>query len=220
MRAYALATAGVLFLLSALGFAQGDKAEIIGPIKAESVSEPVRQSLENKGYRLTLADGTLTAEIWLRAGVATQPKKETAGVLYSPLKESELVGVIRFPEAATDFRGQPLAAGFYTLRYAWMPNDGNHMGAASNRDFLLLVPAGSDSDPKGVLDFQKLVALSRQASGTKHPAVLSMVAADNGTATAFTKDEEEHYVFSASLKLAGGGELPVAFVVKGVVQQQ
>lgn len=220
MRAYVLATAGALFFLSALGFAQGDKAEIIGPIKAGSVSEPMRQGLEGKGYRLILTDGTPIGEIWLRAELPAQPKKEAADVLYSQFSPSEFVGVIRLEANATDFRGQALAAGFYTMRYALMPNDGNHLGANPNRDFLVLVPAASDPDPQAVFEFSKLVGLSQQASSTKHPAILSLVDAGTATAPALTRDDADHFIFSTSMKLAGGSEMPVAWVVKGVVQQQ
>src|SRR5262249_2275917 len=129
-------------------------------------------------------------------------------------------GVIHFPDAASDFRGQTVAAGFYTLRYGLMPSDGNHLGAAPNRDFLLLIPSASDPDPSTKFEFQKLVALSRQASASKHPAVLSMAIPGESKTAALTRDEEDHYVFSGSVKLVGGTEMPIAFVVKGVVQQQ
>jgi len=41
-----------------------------------------------------------------------------------------------------------------------MPNDGNHLGAAPNRDFLLVVPAASDGDPSATFKFQELVTMS------------------------------------------------------------
>lgn len=206
--------------VSTLGFAQGDRADAIGATSDPSLSSALRQSLDAKGYRLVLADGSKIAEVWLRNQLPDQPKTETAGVLYSQFTDSELVGVIHFSEAASDFRGQAVAAGFYTLRYGLMPSDGNHLGAAPNRDFLLLIPAGSDTDPSSKFEFQKLVSLSRQASASKHPAVLSMVLPGESKTAALSRDEEEHYVFSGSVKLAGGAEIPIAFVVKGVVQQQ
>ena len=74
-------------------------------------------------------------------------RRSTEGVAYPNLAESTLIAVIHFPQAAADFRGHRIPAGFYTLRYAIMPNDGNHLGAAPNRDFLLVIPAESDTDP-------------------------------------------------------------------------
>jgi hypothetical protein len=210
----------VVVVLCAVCFAQGDRAESIGSVSDNAVGEAVRQSLDSKGYRLVLADGTQVGEVWLRRELPEAPKKESAGILYSQLSESELVGVIHFPEAATDFRGQAVAAGFYTLRYGLMPSDGNHLGAAPSRDFLLLIPSASDPDPSSKFDFQKLMSLSRQASASKHPAILSMVLPGEGKTAALSQDEEDHTVFSGSIKMSGGTEMPIAFVVKGVVQQQ
>ena len=219
VRTFLLAIA-VVVSISAVGLAQGDRAEAIGAASDATLSAAVRQSLEGKGYRLVLADGTQLAEVWLCSHLPEQAKKETAGVLYSQLTDSELVGVLHFSEAASDFRGQSVAAGFYTLRYGLMPSDGNHLGAAPNRDFLLLIPAGSDPDPSAKFEFQKLIVLSRQASASKHPAVLSMVQPGESKTAALSRDEEDHYVFSGSVKLSSGTEIPIAFVVKGVVQQQ
>ena len=129
------------------------------------------------------------------------------------------MGVIRFLQPAADFRGQRIPAGFYTLRYELIPNDGNHLGVAPNRDFLLLVPAASDADPKAQFKFEELVALSREATGTKHPGPLNLAQADGTvTAAAVSKDDQDHWIFSAPVKLASGDEIPIALVVKGKAQ--
>lgn len=218
MKAWALAALSVLCLFPTLALGQSEKVETIGPLQEAFASDAVRQSLESKGYRL-MADGAPIAEIWVRAEVPAQPKKEAEGVLYSQLNESEFVGVVHFPETATDFRGDSVAAGYYTLRYALMPNDGNHMGAAPSRDFLLLIPIKNDPDPKATFNFENLVALSRKATGIKHPGPLSLTQSAGGSSAALSKNEEGHSVFSFNLKVAGGWEMPVALVVKGVAQQ-
>ena len=96
-------------------------------------------------------------------------------MVYPQLAESTLVGVLHYPKGGSDYRGQTISAGFYTLRYELMPSDANHLGAAPNRDFLLLVPAASDADPNAVFKFPDLVALSEKATGTRHPGPLSLV---------------------------------------------
>ena len=48
---------------------------------------------------------------------------------------------------------------------------------------------------------------------------LNLTQADSGSSAALSKDEEGHSVFSFKLKVAGGWEMPVALVVKGVAQQ-
>ena len=214
-----LATIGVFLWLSAFGAAQSGKAESIGPLTDSAVPEAVRQTLDAKGYRLTLNDPKPACELWMRKSVPAQPNKDVEAVVYPQLAESTMVGVIHFAQAATDFRGHPIPAGFYTLRYELMPNDGNHLGAAPNRDFLLAIPAGSDSDPAATFKFQELVSMSAKTSGLKHPSPLSLVAADHAASPAVSKDDQDHWTFTASMKLASGEELPFALIVKGEAQQ-
>jgi len=209
----------VLLLHATLAMAQTGKVENLTTFGDTSVSSEVRKVLNSKGYRLYLDDGTAVCDLWLRKAIPATPKKDTPGAIYTQFPESALVGVISFSQAATDYRGQSIKAGTYTLRYALMPNDGNHLGVAPNRDFLLLVPAGSDSDPDKLYKFEELVNLSRSATTTHHPAPLSLTQADHGLAAAFVKDDEDHWIFSGGVKLAGGDELPMALVIKGTAPQ-
>jgi hypothetical protein len=209
----------LLVFLAPYSIAQNGKVESIGPLTDKAVPDGVRQVLDSKGYHVTLDDGSAACELWLRATVPAQPKKDVQGALYTRLAESTMVGVLHFPQASTDYRGQPISPGFYTLRYELIPDDGNHLGAAPNRDFLLLVPASSDTDPNAVLKFQELVNLSRKATGTKHPGPLNLVQAESGTAAAVSKDDQEHWTFSGGMKLSSGEEMPFALVVKGTGQQ-
>ena len=211
---------GLIFGLSLVCAAQNGKVETVGPLTDNTIPEGVRQALDSKGYRLTLDGGVPACELWVRKSVPAQTKKDVESVAYPQLAESVLVGVVHFPQAAADIRGQKIPAGFYTLRYALMPNDGNHLGAAPNRDFLLLIPAATDANPNAIFKFQELMALSGGATGTKHPGPLSLVAADSGvTAPSVSKDDQDHWIFSASMKLGSGEELPFALVVKGTAQQ-
>lgn len=209
-----------ILALSLVCFAQNGKVENVGPLTDTKVPEAVRQSLDAKGYRLLLDDGTPICEVWIRKNVPAQTRKEVESVAYPQLAESTLVGVLNFPQPASDYRGQRIPAGFYTLRYELIPNDGNHLGVAANRDFLLLVPAASDADPNATFKFAELVILSQKATGTKHPGPLSLVQPETGgKSPAVSKDDQDHWLFSASMKLTSGEELPLAFVVKGTAQQ-
>lgn len=207
-------------MLSSLSAAQSGKVEVLGPLTDTSVPEAVRQVLDSKGYRVLLADGTPVCELWIPKSTAAQPKNEAADVLYPEFAESALAGVLHFPKTGSDYRGQAIPAGFYTLRYELMPSDGNHLGAAPSRDFLLLVPALSDPDPRATFKFQDLVGMSRGATKTKHPGVLSLVQPSaGGPAPAVSKDDQDHWIFSAGMKLSAGGDLPFALVVRGTAQQ-
>jgi len=210
---------GSVLLLSLIGAAQNGKVENTGVLTDSAVPEAVRQSLEDKGYRVTLDDPKPACELWLRRGVPGQAKRDAEGLVYPQLAESTLVGVVHFPQTAADFRGQQVPAGFYTLRYALIPDDGNHLGVSPNRDFLLLIPAQSDPDPNATFPFRELVKMSAKTLGAKHPSPLSMTPVDKPSAGTVAKDDQDHWIFSAALKLASGDELPFATIIKGTAQQ-
>ena len=211
---------GFILVVSLLCAAQTGKVESVGPLTDNSVPEAVRQALDGKGYRLTLDGPTPACELWIRKSTPAQPKKDVESVAYPQLAESTLIAVIHFPEAAADFRGHPIPAGFYTLRYAIMPNDGNHLGAAPSRDFLLVIPAASDTDPGATFKSQELVTMSARTTGMKHPSPMSLAQTDSGPSTpTVSKDDQDHWIFSATMKLNSGAELPFALVVKGTAQQ-
>src|SRR5256885_12271604 len=52
--------------------------------------------------------------------------------------------MIRRPPRSTLF---PYTTLFRSLRYEMQPNDGDHLGTAPTRDFLLALPAANDPDP-------------------------------------------------------------------------
>ncbi len=197
--------------------AQAGKVEPIGPLTDAAVPEAVRQQLTSKGFRITLDEPTPSIEIWYRKEAPAKTASATA--VYDQLAPSALIGVLHFLRPSSDYRGQSIAAGFYTVRAELMPDDGNHLGVAPSRDFLLLVPPSADPGPEMTPNFLEVVALSRKASGTKHPAPLSLVPAEGGGAPAVTKDDEGHFIFTTSVHLSSGEDLPIALVVKGTAPQ-
>lgn len=209
-------TATILFLLliSSVSFA---KVEMIGAAPAGSFPEAITKTLESRGYRVALPDGSVICDVWFRAGVPAQSGHNVEGANYPELSPSEFIGIITFPKQVSDFRGQPIKPGSYTLRYELLPNDGNHMGVSPNRDFLLLSPATEDTDVAAQLNFDQLVALSAKSAGTAHPAAFSMVQPDGDTFPAIYKNEDGYYVFVLKMKTSTG-DLPVGLVVKGQAQ--
>ena len=212
--------AGCLILLVSLAAlaVDGGKVESIGALADQSAPEAVRKALAPNGYRITLADGSVACEVWFRATVPSG-KTDASGAVYTMLPEGALIGVITFPKAISDFRGQSIKAGTYSFRYEVHPTDGNHMGISPIRDFLLLVPVAADANPETNLKFEDLVKLSAKASGTNHPAALSLASPDaSAAAPSVTTDEHNHTIFAAKIKTAKG-EMPIAFIVKGVAEQ-
>jgi len=200
--------------------ANGGKVEVIGAFTDQSASESIRKALDSKGYRVTLEDGSALCDIWLRAGVPTQAKMDLPGVMLPEIAESTLIGVIVFPKAATDFRGQPVKPGAYTLRYSLHPTDGNHLGISVYRDFLLLLSVSDDQDADASYKFEDLTKMSAKAAGTNHPAPLDLVYPEGkGEKPTVVENDEEHLVFIAGIKTQSGAEMPIAFIVKGVAEQ-
>ena len=215
MRTFILAA--VLASASISALAAAGKVERVDRPSDSSVPVAVWNVLDAKGYSLTLDDGSLVANVWLRKNMPGSGAKEAEGVLFPEIVPSTLVGVISFPKAATDFRGQQIKAGFYNLRYELIPNDGNHLGVSPNRDFVLLVPPDSDPDPAAQFKIEELVSLSRKATGTNHPGPLSLVQADS-TIPGISHDDQDHWFFSFKLSV-GSEEIPIGLIVKGVAQQ-
>jgi hypothetical protein len=207
-------------LCSVAAQSQVGKVEEIGPPPEAAVQGAILQSLSTKGYRITPVTDGSELEIWYCKDVASQTKNAASDAVYDRIPESSLVGVLHFTKNSSDYRGQSIAAGYYTLRYALMPNDGNHLGVAPGRDFLLLVPVAADPGPQKPLAITELVALSRQAAGTRHPAPMSLVpAASEGAKPTLGRDDQGDVVFTATVHLASGGDLPISLVVKGTAPQ-
>jgi hypothetical protein len=114
---------------------------------------------------------------WVKAVPTVKPAATAPDVLFNNVQTGTLVGLLQFlsPDAE-DFRDQKLKPGLYTMRYAQIPANANHMGVSQYRDFVLLIPQSADTQPDKILNYDDLVALSRKAAGTNHPAVMSLVA--------------------------------------------
>jgi hypothetical protein len=125
-----------------------------------------------------------------------------------------LLGAIRFPGQGADRRGQAIKPGVYTLRYSLQPVNGDHLGVSPQRDFLVLVPAADDKDVNATPNFEALMAMSRKASGTPHPAVLSMWAAGaSDPVPSFSKQGENDWVLNIKV-----GGMPVSIILVGKVE--
>jgi hypothetical protein len=199
------------FLLLA-GLCSARAAEVkITPL--ESSPGEIRSELREvlgTGFQVSI-DGKATMELWPSKEIALRPQeKAILGAHYGQIVEGALVGLVRVPEKWMDFRGKPVAAGTYSLRYGVEPADGNHMGVSEYRDFLLLVPIASDALPKAVPERDALYSWSRKATGTNHPAVMSLVPVPEGSSLPSATSADG--LVTASFK---AGSLTLAAVVKG-----
>ena len=195
----------LLFFSSAtLAFAQYK----LEPITTAAPGLPAAyaQVIDSKGYRVVGPSGPW-CEVWLRKSIPAGPKSSDPSIVL-PIAQGTLLGVLRFPSAGSDRRGQTVKPGLYTLRYSNYPVDGAHQGVAPQRDFALASPIANDPDPNATPDFDKLVAQSK-TSGTAHAAVFSLET-PSGSMPSVTKEGDNDWVLAVKV-----GDLPIAIILVG-----
>jgi hypothetical protein len=143
----------IVLASSALLFGGADDGKTLATVAQApaGVSPQIAGLINPQGFRVQGGEGTI-CEVWLLKDLAVKPKfKPSLNVKY-PFTSGELVGVIRVGNKGeyTDFRGQPVKPGVYTLRYGQQPQDGNHIGTSELADFLVAIPVALDTDPKPV----------------------------------------------------------------------
>ena len=205
-----------LILCAVAAFAQ--KIEKLPALDDAAVPAAVKNVLDTTGTRVLLNDGTPLAEIWLRKSTPKNTKANSE-VLFPQLAISQMVGVVRFPNGAKDFRGHAVKPGIYTMRYDVQPNDGDHLGTAPNSDFLLLLPAAEDTDPNAVMEPKQLATASSHASGLRHPSVFEMMGPDPGDLPRAYTNADSYLIFANNLKTEDGKTFPIAVVLKGQAAQ-
>jgi hypothetical protein len=207
----------ILFLSAALlatsfALAQDYKME---PVATAAPGLPAAYAslIQTQGYRVAGPSGPW-CEIWFQKQMPTGPKPSDDSVTLA-IPQGALIGIIRFPGQGADRRGQVIKPGVYTLRYSDYPVDGAHQGVAPQRDFALLTPIANDADPAAAPDFDALVKMSVKASGTPHPAVLSLESPSGSTTTfpAFAKEGDSDWVLSVKI-----GDLPLSIILVGKTQ--
>ena len=198
----------VLPLFAFTAFAQDYKLE---PIAAAAPGLPAAyaSAIQGQGYRVNGGSGAW-CEIWLAKTLPVGAKPDDAAISFG-IAQGTLIGVLRFPGKGADRRDQVIPAGVYTLRYSQFPVDGAHSGVAPQRDFALLTPIAADADPAAKPSFDDLVKMSGKASGTPHPAVLSLETPPTG-ATAPSVVKEGEHDWTLTMK---AGELTFSIIVVG-----
>ncbi len=171
---------------------------------------PVRDAMQKTGTKIA-GNGT-TIEVWFRATAPKGTGSSEPDVTLTAIPQGALVGAIRITGKYTDRRGTTIQPGVYTLRYSDYPVNGEHQGVAPQRDFLLMVPAANDGDPASTPGFDALVAMSKKASGTPHPAVLSCYKSDSGDKPGLAKAGDTDWVLTGKM-----GDTMISVTVVGTV---
>ena len=228
MRFRTWAAAAVLFVLAALPLRAADNPYSVKvvdktePPKEEN--EPIRKLLGDRCVQLLDAKGGVLAEVWFCKAL---PAKATDaqiknGLTYREVAETTVFGAIRFPKQAIDYRKQKIPAGVYTLRLAYQPMDGDHMGTAPYGEFCLLSPAADDKKA-GTMEAKALHEMSAKTTNG-HPGVLLLFPGgkDAGDTPKLLGKPENHWVLEWKQEVEVDGKkasINIGLVLIGVSSQ-
>jgi len=200
----------VLPLILAAGAAFGQYTSAPAGAPPSELNAGITAMLQKEGIKILNGDKVF-CEIWLRTTAPNGPKSGEDSVSLPNIPQGSLLGAIRFPAKGSDRRGNPIAAGVYTLRYSNFPQNGDHQGVAPQRDFMLISKAADDQDAKATPSFKELVAMSEKATGAPHPGVFSFWKADG--AAGLAKEGENDWILHTKL-----GDIGIALIVIGKVE--
>src|SRR5579863_3844828 len=167
---------GMFLALAFAGAALGQDYRIAPSPASSDLPKALADLLQPQGDRLLDSKNQPISEVWfVKTLPATTNGSAPPQVLYKNFTVGELVGALHLFNVWDDYRDQKIKPGYYTLRYALMPQDGNHMGVSPYPDFLLLSPVAADTHYGETLKIDDLLKLSRMVAGTGHPSVASLV---------------------------------------------
>ncbi|MBM3815024.1 MAG: hypothetical protein FJW20_25675 [Acidimicrobiia bacterium] len=198
----------LLPLLSVSVFAEY-KIEPAGPPPTE-VAPAISALLSKTGHKILTTSGQLYCEIWFVAQPPAGHTSSEVDLMWKTAPPGSVIGALKFHAEGHDRRGQIIKPGVYTLRFSMFPINGDHQGVAPNRDFLVIIPAAGDQDPKPVPVFDALMKMSRPASGTPHPAVLSMWIVESDFQPGLSQLGESDWVINHPL-----GNIKLALIIIG-----
>lgn len=201
----------VAAVLPTSSLAQDVKLEVADSSAPEVVSAEIQQTIGHVSHSV-LVDGQAVARFWFRKDPKTSSSPSTElGVTFGQLESGSLLGVVELLQPWADYKNNSIQPGVYTMRYGIMPADGNHMGVSPYRDYMILIPANTDTDPDDSFSYIELVSGSVQASGVPHPAVLALYPIwDEVSGPTLTKNEMDQWTLAIKL-----GEQIVGLVVVG-----
>lgn len=202
-----------VLLASAALFCEDFKSEPGGAPPAE-VNASVKGLLEKQGIKI-VRDGKPLGEVWFRAEIPAPKPTAELNLTMPNVPHGSLMGLIRLDQNYSDRRGQTIKAGLYTMRYSYYPENGDHQGAAPQRDFLLLTPAAGDADGAATPDFKALVELSKKVSNTPHPAVFSIWKEDPSVFKEGNVEKSGEHDVILMHKI---GTVPVSMIIAGKVE--
>jgi hypothetical protein len=167
----------------------------------------VQKLLGKSSIQLLDEGGKVVGEFWFRSEIPADatPEQIKNGITWREVKQSEVIGAVRFEQDWTDYRKQKVKAGVYTLRLGYQPSDGDHQGSSEFQDFLLLVAADKDKKPE-LLDVKHMVELSGASIGATHPGVFMLAPNAKGVGPGIIALPRSHWVLQAKSEITVAGK--------------
>lgn len=165
------------FALKALDVARDPAAAKDDAIPAD-VPEAFKALLLENGMRVTTKKGDEAKplyDLWLVKELPLGEASDNRAIGFSQIPVTSLVGVLKSYDRGADYRDNAIPAGTWVLRYGLQPQDGNHLGTAPSRDFLVLTNFEHDPDPAPLASMKALEELAMAASPSDHPTVLYLL---------------------------------------------
>jgi hypothetical protein len=203
-------TAVLLLLVPIAGLA-GEGKYSIKPSKSappKELNESIRKLFDESSIQVLDPSGKALCELWFRKVVPADATAEQVknGLTYREVKETTILAAVKFVQPWEDYRKQKIKPGVYTMRLAFQPMDGDHMGTAPYNEFCLLAPADKDTNPD-VMETKALHELSTKASGTQHPGVCLLFPNNSPKdAAKLVSKENNHWVLNVKENVSIGGK--------------
>lgn len=163
------------------------KQEAAGP--PSELAGGIRKLLPNECELISDGSGAAVGRFWFRSPFPGKASAEQIrnGITFQEVIETAILGAVKFERPFIDYRKQEIAAGVYTLRLAYQPDNGDHKDSAPHTDFALLVPAEKDMNPDE-MEPKTLYKLSFASTGGEHPGVLLLYPGDGKAKESKTQD--------------------------------
>ncbi len=172
-----LLAAGLFLLAPDSTPGQGGKfaIKVVKSTPPKDLKEAITKLLAPEGIQFADNSGNLIAEVWLSREVPSEATEEQIknGLTFRELKETAVLGAIRFAQPWIDYRKQKIKPGVYTLRLGFQPEDGDHAGSSMFKEFVVLVSAKLDTSPD-LMEPKGLHEISSKSIETGHPGVLML----------------------------------------------
>lgn len=179
----------------------------------DEIAAPLRSQLEDRGVRVTA--GKATIDFWW---VKALPAKTGESFSWSGVAEGTFIGAARVTGTHEDIRGRRIRDGVYTLRLGLQPQNGDHLGTSPYREFLLVIQAAQDTDPRP-LGHETAVELAALTIKSSHPAIWSLDPLVTGAQPlSVVTNDAGHQGVIFEIALANGGKARFGLIVIGEIE--